>query len=67
MTMVAPILVGLAVSIHSGWHENTGETWLALLIVVIASPYLSHATIRATGIHDRGDWRAVDGREKAKR
>jgi monovalent cation/proton antiporter MnhG/PhaG subunit len=60
ISMVAPILVALAVTIRSGWNQNTGETWLAIIFLVIASPYLSHATIRAARIRDRGDWRVLD-------
>ena len=31
--------------------------FLALLFMVIAGPYLSHATIRAIRVRERGDWR----------
>lgn len=57
ISLVAPLLVGVAVTIHSGWHEATGETWLALGFVALASPYLSHATMRASRIVAEGDWR----------
>jgi monovalent cation/proton antiporter MnhG/PhaG subunit len=60
ISMVAPVLVGLAVSVRSGWLANTGETWLALAFVLVASPYLSHATIRAARPRERGDWRSLD-------
>ena len=40
------------------WTENTGETWLALFFMVIAGPFLSHATIRAIRVREKGDWRA---------
>jgi len=55
--LVAPALVALAVLVQMGLYENTGETCLALLFMVIAGPYLSHATIRAIRVRDKGDWR----------
>ncbi len=55
--VVAPTLVALAVLVQMGLYENTGETWLALLFMVIAGPFLSHATIRAIRIREKGDWR----------
>ena len=55
--LVAPVLVALAVLVQMGLYENTGETCLALLIMVIAGPYLSHATMRAIRIREQGDWR----------
>ena len=54
--LVAPALVALAVLVQMGLYENTGETWLALLFMVIAGPFLSHATIRAIRIREKGDW-----------
>ena len=46
--VVAPVLVPLAVFVTEGLDENTGETVLALVLVMIAAaPFLSHATIRA--------------------
>jgi multisubunit Na+/H+ antiporter MnhG subunit len=45
------------VLVRSGWSENSAETWLALLFVAIGSPFLTHATIRATRIREKGDWR----------
>jgi multisubunit Na+/H+ antiporter MnhG subunit len=57
LALVAPLLVGLAVLAQSGWSENSSLTWLALLFVIIAGPYLSHATIRAAQIRQTGDWR----------
>jgi multisubunit Na+/H+ antiporter MnhG subunit len=61
VAVVAPVAVGLAVLVRSGWSVSSSLTWLALLFVVIAGPYLSHATIRAARIRDTGDWRT--GRE----
>ncbi len=55
--LVAPTLVALAVLVQMGLYENTGETWLALLFMVIAGPFLSHATIRAIRVREKGDWR----------
>jgi multicomponent Na+:H+ antiporter subunit G len=55
--LVAPALVALAVLVQMGLYENTGETCLALLFMVIAGPYLSHATIRAIRVREKGDWR----------
>jgi multisubunit Na+/H+ antiporter MnhG subunit len=39
--LVAPLIVGLAVLAQSGLTENTAETWLALLFIMVASPFLS--------------------------
>jgi multisubunit Na+/H+ antiporter MnhG subunit len=55
--LIAPALVALAVLVQMGLYENTGETCLALFILVIAGPYLSHATMRAIRVRERGDWR----------
>lgn len=60
--IVAPVLVFAAVFVRAGLSENTGETLLALVFIVIAGPYLSHATIRAARIRDQGDWRTGKGR-----
>ncbi|MGH3150717.1 MAG: monovalent cation/H(+) antiporter subunit G [Streptosporangiaceae bacterium] len=56
--LVAPVLVALAVLVQMGLYENTGETFLALFLMVIAGPYLSHATMRAIRVREKGDWRA---------
>lgn len=55
--MLAPLLVGLAVLVWSGWSVNAAETWLALLFLVMTGPYLAHATIRVARIRAQGDWR----------
>jgi multisubunit Na+/H+ antiporter MnhG subunit len=55
--LVAPVLVALAVLVQAGLRENTGETCLALLFMVIAGPFLSHATLRAIRIREAGDRR----------
>ena len=61
--LVAPFLVALAVLVQMGWDENTGETCLALFFLVIAGPYLSHATMRAIRVRETGDWRPGEKEE----
>lgn len=56
--LVAPVLVTLAVLVQAGFSATTGETLLALLFMVIAGPFLSHATIRAASVREKGDWRS---------
>jgi multisubunit Na+/H+ antiporter MnhG subunit len=55
--LVAPLLVALAIFVQMGLVENTGETFLALLFMVMAGPFLSHATIRAIRVRETGNWR----------
>jgi monovalent cation/proton antiporter MnhG/PhaG subunit len=55
--LVAPVLVMLAVLIRARFSATTAETFLVLLFMVIADPYLTHATIRAARVRERGDWR----------
>ncbi len=62
IAVVAPVLVGLAVLVHSGFTENSVQTWLALAFVLVGGPVLTHATIRATRIRAEGDWRGRRGR-----
>lgn len=57
--VVAPVLVALAVFVTEGLDQNTGETVLALVFLVAAAPFLSHATIRAIRIREQGNWRDV--------
>jgi multisubunit Na+/H+ antiporter MnhG subunit len=57
IALIAPLLLGLAVLVRSGFSENSSLTWLALLFVVTAGPFLSHATIRAARVRQTGDWR----------
>lgn len=45
--VVAPVLVALAVLVTEGLDQNTGATVLAVILMIAASPFLSHATIRA--------------------
>ena len=65
IALVAPVIVGLAVLAQSGLTENTAQTWLALVFIVIAGPFLSHATIRAARIRQKGDWRPGAGRDRS--
>jgi multisubunit Na+/H+ antiporter MnhG subunit len=55
--LVAPILVGLAILVQSGWSARSAQTSLTLLLIVVAGPFLAHATIRAARIRETGDWR----------
>ncbi len=55
--VVAPVLVALAIFVTEGLNENTGETVVALVFMVIAAPFLSHATMRAIRVREEGDWR----------
>jgi multisubunit Na+/H+ antiporter MnhG subunit len=57
LSLVSTVLVGLAVLVKSGWSTNSAQTWVAVLFVVVASPYVSHATIRAAKVRADGDWR----------
>jgi multisubunit Na+/H+ antiporter MnhG subunit len=59
--LIAPVLVALAVLVQMGLDENTGETCLALLFMVMAGPFLSHATVRAIRVREKGDWRPGKG------
>ena len=64
--LVAPVLVTLALLVANGLNENTGETCLALVFLVVAGPYLSHATMRAIRVREKGDWRPEKEKEKEK-
>ena len=55
--VVAPVLVALAVFVTEGPDENTGETVVALVFMIAAAPFLSHATMRAIRVREAGDWR----------
>jgi multisubunit Na+/H+ antiporter MnhG subunit len=57
VALVAPALVAGAVFVRQGFDQNTGQTLLALLFVVFAGPFLTHATIRAARIREHGDGR----------
>jgi multicomponent Na+:H+ antiporter subunit G len=68
ISLVAPALVAVAVGVRMGLRENTAETWLTLLVLAIAGPYLTHATIRAARVREKGDWRpGGDGRPGERR
>jgi multicomponent Na+:H+ antiporter subunit G len=56
VSLIAPALVAVAVLVQQGFSENTVETWLALLFLIVAGPFLTHATIRAARIRETGDW-----------
>ncbi len=51
-TVVAPVLVGLAVLAHEGFTAATTETWLVVLFLVSTGPCLAHATARAARIRN---------------
>ena len=57
--LVAPVLAGLAVLAQSGFDVNTGQTLLTVVFLAIATPFLSHATVRAIRIRQEGDWRGA--------
>jgi len=57
LATVAPVLVGLAIVVQSGWTAVAAQTWLTVLFVVMAGPVVSHATIRAAKVRADGDWR----------
>jgi monovalent cation/proton antiporter MnhG/PhaG subunit len=57
ISLIAPALVAVAVLVQQGYSENTVETWLVLLFLFVAGPFLTHATIRAARIRETGDWR----------
>jgi multisubunit Na+/H+ antiporter MnhG subunit len=61
IALVAPLLVAVAVTVRMGFSENTVQTWLTLGLLVIAGPFLSHATIRCARIRETGDWRGTGG------
>jgi len=63
--LVAPILVALAIGVEAGLSENTGETLVALAFLVVAGPFLSHATIRAIRVREQGDWRLLAPGDRA--
>jgi len=51
--VVAPVLTALAIAVQEGLDENTGETCVALFFMLVAGPFLSHATIRAIRVRER--------------
>lgn len=61
VAVVAPVVVGLAVLVQSGFTEDSAQTGLALVFVLAGGPVLTHATIRAARIRAEGDWRGSRG------
>jgi multisubunit Na+/H+ antiporter MnhG subunit len=59
--LVAPALVALALMVQHGVYEMTGEAFLALFFMIIAGPFVSHATMRAIRVREKGDWRPQRG------
>jgi multisubunit Na+/H+ antiporter MnhG subunit len=57
VSLVAPFLVAAAIGVQMGLRENTSGSWLMLAFLVLSGPFLSHATLRAARIRERGDWR----------
>jgi multisubunit Na+/H+ antiporter MnhG subunit len=57
VALIAPFLVAIAVGVQVGLRENTADSWLALGVLLIAGPFLTHATLRAARIREKGDWR----------
>jgi multisubunit Na+/H+ antiporter MnhG subunit len=51
--IVAPALVTIAIFVREGLDENTGEMLIALAFMVMAGPYLSHATLRAIRVRNQ--------------
>lgn len=64
VSLLAPVAVGIAIFIQAGWSSRSAQAWLAIGFMVIASPFLSHATIRAARIRETGDWRPGRGQDK---
>jgi multisubunit Na+/H+ antiporter MnhG subunit len=62
--IVAPVFVAAAIFVREGLDQNTGETLVALFLMVVAGPFLSHATIRAIRVRQHGDWRLRAAPEK---
>jgi multicomponent Na+:H+ antiporter subunit G len=57
VALVAPFLVAVAIGVQMGLRENTSDSWLMLALLVVSGPFLSHATLRAARIREKGDWR----------
>lgn len=67
ISLVAPVVVGLAILVQAGWSARSAITWLTVLFLAVAGPYLTHATIRAARIREKGDWRPGHGRRAGAR
>jgi multicomponent Na+:H+ antiporter subunit G len=61
VSLVAPFLVAVAIGVQMGLRENTSDSWLMLAFLVLSGPFLSHATLRAARIREKGDWRPGSG------
>lgn len=66
LSLVAPVLVALAVLVSSGFTDRSAQAGVTMLLVAIASPFLSHVTIRAARIRADGDWRGQPGQDLAR-
>lgn len=62
VSLVAPFLVAVAIGVQMGLRENTSSSWLMLAFLVLAGPFLTHATLRAARIREKGDWRPGMGK-----
>ena len=51
--IVAPVLVTIAIFAREGLDENSGQMIIALAFMVMAGPYLSHATLRAIRVREQ--------------
>jgi multisubunit Na+/H+ antiporter MnhG subunit len=68
VSLIAPFLVAVAIGVQMGLRENTSDSWLMLGFLVISGPFISHATLRAARIREKGDWcpgGATAGRRRA--
>jgi multisubunit Na+/H+ antiporter MnhG subunit len=61
VSLVAPFLVAVAIGVQMGFRENTSGSWLMLAFLVLSGPFLTHATLRAARIREKGDWRPGKG------
>jgi multisubunit Na+/H+ antiporter MnhG subunit len=61
---VAPALVLVAIVVREGFDVRGLQTLVAVAILLVAQPILSHVTLRADRIRRVGDWR---GRPEARR
>jgi multisubunit Na+/H+ antiporter MnhG subunit len=61
VSMIAPVLLAIAVLVQTGYSSRSAQSCLAVLFMLIASPFLGHATIRAARIRAEGDWRGASG------
>lgn len=57
VSIVGPALVAIAVLAQSGLSTESAQTWLTLAFLLVSSPFLAHATMRAARTRLDGDWR----------